>query len=147
MLSTILSGFYERDLHKLIEEVRLFKHEENIWKTTGTVKNSCGNLVLHILGGTSYLIGATLAGTEYIRDRDAEFTTKGVEREVLITRLEALAQLVGKTIGSLSPGQLEAAYPREFDGAQRSVAYVLTQLALHLNYHLGQVNYLRRVME
>jgi hypothetical protein len=45
------------------------------------VKNSSGNLALHIIGGVNYLIGTTLAQTEYIRDRDQEFIRKGVERK------------------------------------------------------------------
>src|SRR5215207_1729843 len=79
MLQNDLSEFYERDIRKLIEEVNLFKSEENLWKTDGSVKNSSGNLVLHIIGGLNYLIGATLAHTGYVRDRDQEFIRKGVD--------------------------------------------------------------------
>jgi hypothetical protein len=51
MLNSILVKFYERDLRQLIAEVNLFSKEENLWKTEGSVNNSCGNLVLHIIGG------------------------------------------------------------------------------------------------
>jgi hypothetical protein len=51
MLNQLLANFYEKDLLKLIEEVNLFKKEEDLWKTLGTVKNSAGNLTLHIIGG------------------------------------------------------------------------------------------------
>ncbi|MBA4053701.1 MAG: DinB superfamily protein, partial [Marivirga sp.] len=80
MLNSILANFYERDIRKLIEEINLFRMEENLWRTQGSVKNSSGNLVLHIIGGTNYLIGATLAHTGYVRNRDQEFTIKGVQR-------------------------------------------------------------------
>ncbi|HEY6899062.1 MAG TPA: DinB superfamily protein, partial [Puia sp.] len=63
MLNNILAGFYERDLRRLIEEINSFKNEENLWKTAGTVKNSGGNLTLHLIGGLSYLIGTNLAHT------------------------------------------------------------------------------------
>jgi hypothetical protein len=146
MLSRVLADFYERDIRKLIEEIDLFTNEEDLWRTHGSVKNSAGNLVLHIIGGTNYLIGATLAKTGYVRDRDQEFIRKGVERKVLVTQLEELIPLINKTVNALTPEQMEAEYPIFFDKPNTSVSYVLVQLLLHLNYHLGQVNYLRRVL-
>lgn len=147
MLNATLANFYERDLRKLIEEVNLFRDEENLWRTLGTVNNSSGNLVLHITGGLNYLIGTTLANTGYVRDRDQEFTMKGVKRSELVTLLEDLIPMINETIIALTPEQLEAEYPIFFDKPNTSTGYVLIQLALHLNYHLGQVNYLRRILE
>jgi hypothetical protein len=147
MLATILANFYERDLHKFIYELSLFKSEENLWKTKGSVKNSCGNLALHIIGGTNYLIGNVLANTGYVRDRDQEFMQKDVPRNELIAGLEAVVFLINQTLIAYTQNQLEAEYPILFDGMKRSKVYVLTQLLSHLNYHLGQVNYLRRVFE
>jgi hypothetical protein len=69
MLNSVLADFYERDIRKLIEEINLFRDEEDLWKTRGSVKNSSGNLALHITGGLNHLIGATLARTGYIRDQ------------------------------------------------------------------------------
>jgi hypothetical protein len=147
MLNSILANFYERDIRKLIEEVNLFKNEEDLWRTQGSVKNSCGNLVLHIIGGLNHLIGATLAQTGYVRDREQEFIRKGVERKVLVAQLEELIPVVNETLGALTPERMEADYPRFFDKPNTSTNYVLVQLLLHLNYHLGQVNYLRRILE
>lgn len=144
MLSSILANFYERDLRKLIEEVNLFSNEENLWKTAGSVNNSSGNLVLHIIGGTRYLFGTILAHTGYVRNRDQEFIQKGVARKELVAQLEELIPLVTITI---SAQDMEAEFPIPFDDAKRSNNYVLVQLLAHLNYHLGQVNYLRRLLE
>jgi len=147
MLNNILADFYERDIRKLIEEINLFRNEENLWRTEGSVKNSCGNLVLHIIGGLNYLIGATLAHTGYVRNREQEFIRKGVERKKLVTQLEELIPMINKTLNDLSRGDMETEYPIFFDKPKTSISYVLTQLLLHLNYHLGQVNYLRRILE
>jgi hypothetical protein len=147
MLNNILANFYERDIRKLIEEINLFKNEEDIWKTTGSVKNSCGNLVLHIIGGMNYLIGATLAKTNYVRNREQEFIQKNVERKELVVQLEALVSMINQTLTALTPKQMEAEFPIFFDKPKTSVSYVLVQLLAHLNYHLGQVNYLRRILE
>ena len=147
MLRSILSYFYERDIRKLIEEVNLFRNEEDLWKTRGSVKNSCGNLALHIIGGTNYLFGTILSKSGYVRNRDLDFTQKDINRAELVGRLEALIPLIKGTLDSLGDDGMEAEYPILFDNVKNSNAYVLTQLSLHLNYHLGQVNYLRRILE
>jgi hypothetical protein len=147
MLNSVLATFYERDIRKLIEEVNLFRNEEDLWRTQGSVKNSSGNLVLHIIGGLNYLIGATLAQTGYVRDRDQEFISKGVERKDLVAQLEELIPTINETVNALSQESMEAEYPLIFDNMKTSTSYVLLQLLLHLNYHLGQVNYLRRIFE
>ena len=147
MENTILANIYERDIRKLIEEVNLFRDEENLWRTQGSVKNSSGNLVLHIIGGLNHLIGATLAQTGYVRDRDQEFISKGVERKDLVAQLEDLIPMINETLNALTEEHMEAEYPIFFDKPKASTNYVVVQLLLHLNYHLGQVNYLRRIFE
>ena len=147
MLNSVLASFYERDIRKLIEEVKLFRNEEDLWRTQGAVKNSSGNLVLHIIGGLNYFIGATLAQTGYVRDRDLEFIRKGVVRKDLVAQLEELIPMINETVNALTHEQMEAEFPIFFDKAKTSTSYVLVQLLLHLNYHLGQVNYLRRIFE
>lgn len=147
MLNHTLAEFYERDIRKLIEEVNLFKNEEDLWSTTGSVKNSSGNLVLHIVGGLNYLIGTTLAKTGYARNRDQEFTIKGVAKKELIEKLKTLIPMITQTLKALTPEDMEAEYPIFFDKPKTSHTYVLVQLLAHLNYHLGQVNYLRRSLD
>lgn len=147
MLSSLLSSFFSRDLRKLIEEINLFTNEENLWVTPNGVKNAAGNLALHITGGMNYLIGTQLAHTGYVRNRDVEFTTKGVPRAELVGGLEELITLIHNTLTTLTPQQMEEDFPIPFDGAVRSNTYILVQLLAHVNYHLGQVNYLRRMIE
>ena len=147
MLNSILANFYERDILKLIEEVKLFKNEEDLWRTHGSVKNSAGNLVLHIIGGMNYLIGSTLAQSGYVRNRYEEFTMKDVARKDMVVQLEQLIPMMRETLNALDTEQMESEYPLMFDDMKRSKCYVLVQLLAHLNYHLGQVNYLRRGLE
>ena len=147
MLNNVLATLYERDLRKLIEEVNLFQSEENLWKTTGTVKNSSGNLTLHIIGGLNHYVGATLAHSGFVRDRPEEFARKGVPRQELVAGLEALILLIKSTLSNFTAAQMDAQFPVIFDDAYNSNSYVLVRLYAHLDYHLGQVNYLRRILE
>ncbi len=147
MTNTELAAFYERDIRKLVEEINLFTSEANIWKTTGAIKNSSGNLALHIIGGLNHLIGATLANSDYIRNRDLEFKVTGIKRKEIVAQLEALIPMINKTLLPLTAAQMESPYPVFFDKENASISYVVTQLLLHLNYHLGQVNYLRRMLD
>ena len=147
MVNNVLANLYERDLRKLIEEVNLFQNEENLWKTTGTVKNSSGNLTLHIIGGLNHFVGATLANSGYVRDRPQEFARKGVPRHELVAQLEILIPLIRSTLNDLSDAQMDAEFPILFDDAHNSNSYVLIRMYAHLDYHLGQINYLRRILE
>src|SRR5882672_1545093 len=108
MLNNLLANFYKRDIRKLIEELNSFRNEDNLWKTKGSVKNSCGNLALHMIGSFNYHVGATLAHTGYVRDRDKEFIRKGVKRQELVAQLEGLIPMITKTMDALTQEQMEA---------------------------------------
>src|SRR3982751_5959179 len=101
MLNHALANFFERDISKLIEEVNLFRNEEDLWRTQGSVKNSSGNLALHIIGGLNYLIGTTLAQTGYVRNRDREFIRKDIPKKVLVAQLKELIPMINETINNL----------------------------------------------
>ena len=67
-------------------------------------------------------------------------------REQLTTALEELAGMVYRVLGGLAEEQFAADNPLDFLGKQSTNFYML-QFYGHLNYHLGQVNYLRRFLE
>lgn len=146
-LNNVLTTFYERDIERLIDEIKSFQNDENIWRTIDDIKNSSGNLVLHIIGGSNYLIGKQLAKIDYHRNRENEFKEKKIARNQLIDDLEKLKQMVKSTLSGLDGEDLKSNFPIPFDGAYNSTEYVLIQLLSHLNYHLGQINYLRRAIE
>ncbi|MCB0658819.1 MAG: DinB family protein [Saprospiraceae bacterium] len=143
-MNDFLTQCYTRDLRQLITEIHSFREEDALWKTTGSIRNSSGNLVLHLAGGLNHLIGHLLGQTGYQRDRNREFSEKYVPRTELVQRVEALIPMITQVLQNLD---LEAKYPIPFDDDQRTNGYVVTQLLVHLNYHLGQINYLRRTFE
>lgn len=146
MLTTILIDLYERDLNKLQTEIEQFTNETDLWKTSGSITNSAGNLCLHLTGNLQHFIGAVLGGSGYVRDRDAEFADRDVPRDQLFANIDSTLDVVRTTLQKLTDQDLSATYPIEVFGHPMTTAYFLTHLATHLGYHLGQINYHRRLL-
>ena len=145
MLSTELSELYARDLTRLIQELTAFPDTASLWKTAPGVTNAAGTLALHLEGGLRHFIGLRLGKIEYQRDRPLEFSARGVERNELIARLEAVKASIPKVIAGLSEAELDAIDPANGADKPMTVRQWLVHLYGHLGYHLGQVDYLRRV--
>ncbi len=145
-MENYLAELYERDLLKLKDEIEKFKDESNIWKNTEGVINPAGTLVLHLLGNLNYTIGSIIGKTGYVRNREQEFSLKDVPREKLISEIENTMAVVKTSLQGINQAKLEETYSLEMFGV-KSTAYYLTVFYGHLNYHLGQVNYLRRILE
>jgi uncharacterized damage-inducible protein DinB len=146
MIST-LSDFYERDINKLTEEINSFKNEGNIWRLKDGISNPAGNLVLHLIGNLNYFIGTILAKNGYVREREKEFSEKNISRSQLILDLQQIIPLIQNTLPNLSEEQLQSEFPVPLGGKTYNTEDMLVLLLAHLNYHLGQVNYLRRILE
>ncbi len=87
-----------------------------------------------------------LGRTGYQRDRAAEFADRGVPRKELEARIDQTLEAVGTTLADLTDAGLHEDYPLDFGGMTLSVGLFLTHLATHLAYHLGQIDYHRRVV-
>jgi uncharacterized damage-inducible protein DinB len=146
MLATTLQTLYLRDLNKLIQELLLYKKEEHIWSIHGEILNSAGNLCLHLIGNLNAYIGAVLGNTGYVRNRPAEFSSKNIPRAALISDLEDTVTMIEKIVGALSDEQLNSEYPQPVLNGKTTTSYFLVHLAMHLSYHLGQINYHRRLV-
>jgi hypothetical protein len=144
MLANELAALYARDLTRLIQELRAFPDTATVWHTAPGVTNSAGTLALHLEGNLREYVGRQLGQIAYTRQRPLEFSARGVERAELISRIEAVTELVPRVISALSDAQLDADYPEAVLGKPVSTRFFLIHLAGHLNYHLGQVDYLRR---
>jgi len=146
MLSNELAALYARDLTRLVQELRAYPDTASLWKTVPGVTNAAGSLALHLEGNLREYIGRQLGSIAYTRQRPLEFSTRGVEQSELIARLESVREMVPRVVAALSHGQLDATYPEPVLGQPTTTRQFLIHLAGHLNYHLGQVDYLRRVI-
>lgn len=147
MLLQELQSLFQRDLRRLKQEIEQYKDEKTIWRTEKDIKNSAGNLTLHLIGNLNHFIGVVLGKTEYVRNRDLEFSLKDVTRSELITKIDETASMIEKVFGNLSETVLKEEYPVIVFDKETSTQFMLVHLVTHLNYHLGQVNYHRRLLD
>ncbi len=146
MLRKVLAELYERDLTKLRDEVVQYENESDLWKIENGIANSAGNLCLHLTGNLKHFFGAVLGNSGYVRDRDAEFANKDVPRSEMIADIEVTKNVVLSTLAELTEEDLGKPYPIEVFGHPMTTGFFLTHLSTHLNYHLGQINYHRRLL-
>lgn len=136
---------YSDNLNKLKEELSLYKNESDIWKLEGSITNTPGNLCLHICGNLNHFIGALLSKTGYIRERDLEFSKKNISRDELLKEVDGTIKMMNNFFDGHSENDLEKRYPDNKFGEDGRIGFVLARLISHLTYHLGQINYHRRI--
>ena len=147
MIIETLKTLFDRDLEKLRTEIGSYVDEPTLWTVGGVVTNSAGNLCLHIIGNLNGFIGAQIGKSGYVRERDLEFSTKGTSRDELLTKIDQTIRVVSDAFGKITDEQLEEDYPLVVFAEKMTTGWFLIHLATHLNYHLGQINYHRRIFD
>jgi uncharacterized damage-inducible protein DinB len=145
-LSQELSALMKRDLATLAQHIQAFPVEELLWQTAPGITNAAGNLVLHLEGNLREYIGRQLGNIPFERDRPQEFTTKALGKAELLRRVAHLSEIIPAVISSLSPEQLTTVYPQVVLERELSVQGFLVHLYGHLSWHMGQIDYIRRVL-
>lgn len=142
-----LNKLFKRDLEKLSFEIRSFTKPENMWKVKDGVSNSSGNLCLHLLGNLNHFVGAIIGNSGYVRQREKEFSTLGVTKEEMLNQIKETQVVVVSSLEKFDMKYAHSMYPINVFGEEMTYEYFLIHLHSHLNYHLGQINYLRRMLE
>jgi hypothetical protein len=141
-----LAELFHRDLTRLLQQLHAFADNDVLWERAPGIVNSGGNLVLHLEGNLREYVCRLLGGLPYQRVREEEFTVKVASIPLMVARIEEIRQLVPRIIGRLSDDQLQAVFPENPLGSPLSTQQFLIHLNGHLNYHLGQIDYLRRLL-
>ena len=147
MITESLRSLFNRDLNQLKKEIEAYQNEENLWIIDRNIANSAGNLCLHLVGNINHFIGAQLGNTGYERHRDLEFSLKNIPRAELIEKVEATAAMIDSVLPQLSEEDLKKEYPLVVFESTMTTEYFLIHLVAHLDYHLGQINYHRRLLD
>ncbi|MEO5569699.1 MAG: DUF1572 family protein [Bacteroidia bacterium] len=146
MLKESFTEVFERDLLQLKKEIESYTDENKLWIVKEGISNSAGNLSLHLIGNLNHFIGVALGDTGYIRNRDNEFSLKNIPKKELIESMEQTIVVVKNTLSKLVPADFEKNFPLEKHGKIVTTDFMLLHLVTHFNYHLGQVNYHRRMI-
>lgn len=145
-MKAALIEFFERELLKVKEEIGLYANETDLWAVPSGIANSGGTLCLHLIGNLNHFIGATLGHSGYARQRDLEFSARNVPRAELLQQLDVTMAVVNKTLQAFPESDFNKTFPLDKHGKTVSNAYMILHLITHLNYHLGQLNYHRRLV-
>jgi len=147
MITTSLKKLFKRDLKKLKKEIELYKEDTTLWKIENTIKNSGGNLCLHLIGNLKTFIGKGLSEIGYQRNREFEFAGKMVDRKILYREIDETIEIVDHALSQITKEQLDGYFPMLIWEEKTGMVFTLMHLHGHLTYHLGQINYHRRILE
>lgn len=141
-----INRMYQRGFDALAKELTAFSSDHLLWETVPGINNSAGNLILHITGGVRFFIGTTIGKTDYVRNREAEFQTKGLSKEELLSHIDAARVCLNDVTSKISEKDLDAEFAFDFAGKDNGWFYI-NYFYGHLQYHLGQISYLRRILD
>jgi hypothetical protein len=141
---TELATIFAREIDGLRAEIEHYPDDEALWREVPGCPNSGGTLALHMLGNLRHFIGAQLGNTRYVRQRDAEFSTRGLPRSEVLALVAAAGREVGQALSALDPDVLSRPCALPSSGTSITTGLWLLHLGSHLAFHLGQLDYHRR---
>ena len=141
-----ITSQFQKYLENLKKEISLYQNESDLWKLTGDLNNTPANLAMHLCGNLKHNIGAVITGNGYVRNRDLEFSQKGTSKQEIIAEIESTIAIVLPALEALTPEQMAQQFPETSHGEDQTIYDALVRLAFHLAYHVGQINYHRRIL-
>jgi len=142
----VLNNILVRDLKTLKRQMRAYSDEQALWSTPKGIKNSAGNLAMHLTGNLRYFIGSILGKSGYERNREFEFQGRDVPRVDILKNIDSAIKEIQTTFSNMSDDDLFSPFPIKVGGHQFSNYEFLTHLLAHFGYHLGQIDYHRRLI-
>lgn len=141
-----IEAIIQRDLAAVRRTVEAYPDEAALWAERRGLPNAGGTLALHLAGNLQHYVGAVLGASGYRRDRDAEFARRDVSRADILAELDAARAAVARGLRALGDDRLGEPYPEPIAGRRLTTEVFLLHLVTHLAYHLGQLDYHRRVV-
>ncbi|WP_367770559.1 DUF1572 family protein [Flavobacterium sp. WC2421] len=146
MIINTLKTIFKRDLNQLKTEIDLYQNESKIWQVENGISNSAGNLCLHLIGNLNTYIGTVFGKTDYIRNRSLEFSLRNIPKSELLQKIDATLLVVEEALNAIKEDDLKMDYPMLVFENKTTTEFMLIHLTTHLAYHLGQINYHRRLL-
>ena len=143
---TDLSKSFARDLDTLSREIALYPDDASLWAERQGLPNTGGNLALHLTGNVRHFIGVTLGSSAYMRNRDHEFAAREGSRLELQALIATAKVEVAAALAALPASRLAEPFPLAVGGITLPTGRFLLHLATHFTFHLGQIDYHRRIV-
>ncbi|RYY23617.1 MAG: DUF1572 domain-containing protein [Chitinophagaceae bacterium] len=147
MMIEEITDLFVRDLRKLKYEIALYRNHDKLWYQEKAIANPAGNLCLHLIGNLKAYIGTGIGKISYTRDRELEFSATDVPVSVLLSEIDDTIIVVQKSLQTLKDIDLDKEFPVKIWDQSASISFTLFHLLAHLSYHLGQINYHRRLLD
>ena len=141
-----ITNVITRELKALRREIEAYPSEDGMWEVLPGIANPGGNLALHLAGNIQYFLGNVLGKSGYVRNRDAEFASRDVPRNELLREIDNAIAAVEAGMGKIAESDLARPFPEAVGGVSSTTGAFLAHFATHLAYHLGQVDYHRRIV-
>jgi hypothetical protein len=146
MLNSTLQLLLTRELKAVRRTLAAYPDDAAIWRAVPGLPNSAGTLALHVAGNIQHFFGAVLGRDGYLRDRDAEFARRDLPRADLLVGIDAAIASVESTLSRLDANVFDGPYPEPIAKRRVRMADFTIHLVSHLAYHLGQMDYHRRMV-
>ena len=105
--------------------------------------NSLTAMVIHLAGSETYWMKEVIGGKKIVRDRDAEFVTKGLSVSELQTTIVAAAKMTVEILSPLTEKPLEEV--RKWRDRSVSVRWCILHVIEHYAQHLGHMQLTRQL--
>ena len=138
---------FVRTLSALKEDIASYKNEADIWILKGEIKNTPGNLAMHLCGNLKHTIGKVLGGANYTRNRDGEFSARDISKDGILKEIDGTIDMIGPVLDRLTTTDLAKPWPEDTFGEGQTIGSILMRILYHFGYHAGQVNYHRRILD
>jgi len=118
---------------------------EQIWWRPNEASNAIGNLVLHCVGSTRFYIGHVIGNSNFVRNRDAEFSERrSLPAAELLARLNIAIEEADDVLSHLDPTTLLTPAERALKPA--IVMDIISLQVTHYALHLGQIAYATKLL-
>jgi uncharacterized damage-inducible protein DinB len=144
LVASSLAAYYEEVRGRLHQWVGPLSTDQ-LWRKPYPYGNSIGHLLLHLTGNLNYYIGAQIAGTGYVRDRDREFNEpRKPPKEQVLADFDRTIAMVAATIRQQSTEDFAKPYSAALEPEAHDRFTVFLRMAAHAYHHVGQIIYLSK---
>ena len=133
----------------LTEQVRLCLaalNDQQIWWRANEQSNAIGNLVLHCAGSTRYYIGHVVGGSDFVRDRDAEFSERReIPKDELLSTLDGAISEADTVLSTFDASRLLERTDRT--PKPTTFMQVIGLQLVHYATHTGQIAFATKMLK